>query len=555
MAKNRKRTVRPNIRTYRLKQNVSGIVQNREEVHLRPDQAKDIINMHSTKEGAWSSHNVGYTVINDSATAYESGASVDGLVWYSDSNGTDHLFVAINGKIKEINTGTGVASDIDASAGLTAGEAASFVGMNDNLFTADGTIDAPRKWDGTTASAASGWPISDGSNTYKKPKYLLLHQNRLLALNFQEGTGATTSYPSHFALSDLDDPETFTTGSANATDSFIGEVESGDGQVIVGGASIHIPRTNESQAIIFKERSTFVVLGASGKSSDADAFSVIKMNGNYGAFNNRSIVQVGNDILALNEYGITSYSSSTSSGSVQPSAINSDTVIDVIGRINLNAKDKCWGIHLPSRREVIFFVPTGANTQCNEAIVYKYPSPADQGALPKWSRRTDASSKFKISHGCLVNKTFYIGTYSGFVGTMFTSSKYDDVGVPWTYEFPFLDFGNEKQNKRVLNMDILGNIRSNMNINLLSRWRGGGSNESVSQTVTLETTVGGAVYGTAIYGTSTYGSRDDIRQRVETLGDGLKVKYKLSGTNGSSGFDFFGLLPVVERGNISQHWN
>ena len=536
----------PNIKTYQLKSNVSGIVQNRDETFLRPDQAVDIVNMHSTKPGTWSSNDIGYTVVNAGGTAYESGADVDGLAWFVDSSFNDHLFMAINGKLKEINTGTGVDSDIDASAGYTAGNCVSFAVLNDVLYTVDGSIAAPRKWDGTTAANAGGWPVSDGTNNYGTPDVLGTFNNRLLALIKNSST---------VILSDFDDAETFTTGGLVATASFVGECESGDGQQLVGYGLIRQPRDNRDLCVLFKSRSTYVLSGTSGKSDDADVFTVTRMNGVYGALSQRAIIGVGHDVLALNEYGITSYSASASSGDVVPSAISSDNVRDVLARLNLNEKDKCWGIHLPARREVIWFLPTDASTECNEAIVYKYPSPGDPEDVPRWSRRTDINNAFRMAHGCLVNKTFYVGSYDGFVSTMFTSSKYGTTSIPYLYEYPYLAFGNEKQNKRLLNCELLAEIRSQLSVTVQAIWQSGGNRDVTTKTLPLSTTALGPFYGTALFGVDSYGSREQVQESFDIFGDGKKLKLKVSGVTSTSGLDFFGLLPVIEKGNISQHWN
>lgn len=534
------RGIRSNVKTFKLKSNVSGMAQNRAETFLRPDQAVDILNMHATEEGSWSADNAGYTKINSGGTAYESGAAVDGLAVFEDSSGDKHLFMAINGKLMEINTGTGVATDIDASAGYTVGNQVDFEAMYDVLYTVDGTIN-PRSWDGATAGGAAGWPVS--SENFTNPKYLVKHNWRMVFLAPEEDETA-------FIVSDFEDPETFTFASS-ATNAYIGHI---DGR-IKGARSMHIPATNEEQTIIFSEKSTYVFTGSSAVFSDEDGFKVIKMNGNYGAINNDCIIEVGKDILALNIFGITSYSSTTQSGTIQPAAINSDRVKDVIGSMNLNAKDQCWGIHLPNRREVWWFLPTGANTQCNAAIVYKYPSPGAQDEIPKWSRRLDAGGKFKMAHGALLDRTFYVGSYSGIVGTMFTASTYDGTGIPWKYEYPYWDVGNEKQNKRYLNGDAHFKVRSDQSFTMQYQWKGGGCNDQGSDPYPIETTVSGAEYGIATFGTDYYGQQEEVKVLYEIFGDGLRVKHTLSGITTDTGPELLGLNPVLEMGNISQHWN
>lgn len=543
------RGIRPNIKAFSLKRNLSGMDQNRDETFLTPDKAVDIINMHATGEGTWSSNDAGYTVLNSGGTAYESGADIDGMHWFTGSTSSNKLFLVCNAKLKEINTGSGVATDRDTSTGFTATNKVSFAELNNVLYYTDGTTTAPRKWNNSSAGDASGWSVNDGTSTYGTPKYLLIFQNRLVGLNIQSGTGADGS---KFVISDFDDPETFTFAGSASTESYIGDTA--DGGDIVGGITIRAALTNTETMVVYKRAATYMVTGASALDTDDDYFQVIKVNGQYGAFNENCIIEVGGDVLAFNEYGITSLSTSNQSGTIQPLAIDSDKIKTAIQSINLNAVEQCWAEHLPSRKEVIFHFPTGANSECNEAIVYKYPSPGS-GDPPKWSRRKDAGGAYKPSCGVVGDSIFYIGFYNGLIGSMFTSSKYGSTGIPWTYEYPFYAAGNEKQNKRVLNADAHFRIRSSQSVGMTTTWFGGGNNDTVMNTLSLSTAIEGAIYGVAVYGTSYYGEQTELKKQFQVLGDGLKVKFKLTGTTSDSGVDFLGINVLSEFGNYSQHWN
>lgn len=542
------RGIRPNERTLKLRQNVSGMAQNRAETFLRPDQAVDILNMHATEEGSWSADNAGYTVINSGGTAYESGAAIDGMAVFTDSAGDDHLFIAINGKIKEVDTGAGTAADVDASAGFTVGNKVDFLAINDVLISVDGAIASPRKWDGTTAADLTGWPVSDGVNTFQKPKYCEQHQGRAAFANFED-------FPDYLILSEFEDAESYRLSGVGPTAALIIQIGAGDGDPIIGMKTIHIPASNESQLVIFKQRSTFVLVGKSAQSGDADEFKAIELNESYGSLNNNCTIQVGNDILTLNLFGVTSYSTANQSGTLQPLAINSDNVKDVIGDINQNALAQCWGIHLPHRREVMWFMPTGASSQCNEAIVYKYPSPGAQDELPKWSRRMDSGSAFKMAAGCLLDTDFYIGSYGGKVGTMFTASTYNGTAIPWRYEYPYWDLGNEMQNKRIALAFAHFKVRSNQTAAMQTIWKGGGCNDQASGTIAINTTTSGAVYGTGVYGTDYYGAQEEVKVMFDIPGDGLRLKIVLSGNTTTTGPEFLGITLKPQMGNISGHWN
>ena len=542
MATKRARGIQSNVKVFGLQQNLSGISQNRDERFLNQTEAVDIVNMHSIKDGTWSADKAGYNHVN--GTVVESGAVIDGLHWYTEADGTDHLLLASNTKLKKIALDTGTVTDADASAGYTAGNQVDFQNFDGYVFTCDGSIATPRKWDGTTASDSGGWPVSDGINSFDTPKYIELHQNRLVYAGFED-------FPDHVVISDQNQGEVFTQPATTAAHSFIAEVAPGDGGIITGMRSLPIPNSNDDLLVVFKNRGIHAIVGRSGFRADADAYRIVRINAEFGAFNNRCIVQVGQDLLAINQYGIISYSSANNSGTIQPVGINVDRVRDVIERVNLSAISKCWAIHLKDRREVWFGIPTGASTQVNEFIVYKYSDPGEPNSLPRWSRRTG----FTAAHGAILDKTFYIGTYAGFIGQMFNDSRYNVTGIPWAYKFAYWDMGNEQQFKRIQHAEAYFRVRGSQMVTMKTRWQGGGNNNSHTQILDVATTIGGATYGTAVYGSSFYGEKDELTKKYFVPGNGKRLKHELSGTTTTTGPEFLGLGIRAEVGGFSSHWN
>jgi hypothetical protein len=545
------RGIVPNIKTPSLRQNTAGVVQNKPKSAMNPSEALIIENMHQPQEGFWSADKAGYSVVNLNKTPYEAGATIDGIQWFPDSNGVDHLFVAIKGKLKEVNLSDGSIADIDASAGFAVGGQVCMqpfqLGNTPLLFSSDGTV-APRKWDGSalTASAAGGWPVSDGINSFTHPKYLSASQQRLQAANFP-------GFPSHFIQSDLQKPEVFTQPATVGTDSWISQIGNESGQQILGFCNLPIPKTNSEVTVVFKDRCIYQISGNSSKAGDATVFSPTLINDKYGAFNHRCIIRLNSDVLAMNEHGIISYTAATLSGDVQPVAINNATIGDTLEMINLSQKDKCWAIHLPDRYEIWFGVPTGSSTKVDTILVYRYPTPGDATSTAKWSIRTSAGVFFP-SCGVLVNRDFYIGLPGGVVGKMFASSQYDTIGIPWKYAFGKLPYGNEKQYKQILDIEALFAIRTAQTITVQSIWRGGGNNDNTVQSYPLMARIG-AVWGQFKWGQAPWGSEDEQSIQIKTPGNGEYHQLILSGTTNASGPVFLGLKPVVRYGAISRSYN
>lgn len=537
------RGIRQNVRFQSLTQNVGGLIKNRADRFLPPSAAVTIENMHATSEGSWTARNVGYENMN--GTAYQSGATMTGLIWFTDSSLVDHLLATANGKLIEINTSTFAETVKDASAGVSTSSITDMVQYGNKVYMVDGTIATPRTWDGTTAANSGGWPVNA---LYDTPKLVEVHNGRLAYANFD-------TYPSHIALSDVTDGETFTIPAVAASDAAVIEVSPGDGQTITGMKSVFVPQTNDTFLVITKQRSTYVMTGQSALPDDPDPFTVILANANYGCVNNQSIVQVGNDILMLGElpgggFGILSYSTAMQNGTLQPSLIGSDVIRPILSTINRNAVDKSYAVHFPSRREVVFGIPVGASSTVNRWLVYKYSAAQDD--TPKWSIRTG------IVHPCgLVYKdTIYFGTTNGYLSEWFKTSTANGTGIAFTYEYPYMVIGTEGQYKRVTTAWAHFKTPVNINVSITSEWLGGGNNNIKTVSVPLGSSVTESLYGTAVYGTGYYGEVVERKRQFKVFGNGERLKVKIQGTTTSNGGpEFLGVTAHVEYGGTSHHYN
>lgn len=538
----RLRGIRPNIRFRGLVRNISGVREDRAERYMSPDEAVEIINMHSEAEGSWTAHNVGYE--NQNATAYQSGSSFQGLHWYTEPDGTDHLVGAINGKFTEYNESSYAETELNASAVFATDSLVDFQTFQGLVFACDGSAN-PRTYDGTSESAAGGWPVD---SSYNNPKYLEVHNGRLAFANLQNNTSLVV-------FSDIGDGESFTTGGGAASNYAAIQIDNGNGQAITGLKSVYIPQTNDTYLLVAKERSLYAITGRSAVVSDADAFAVIKVNDTYGCVNNQSMVQVGNDVIMLGElpgggFGFISYSTALQNGTLQPVLLGSDRISKTLGGISRSALSKCYGVHLPARREVIFGIPTGGSSTVNKWVVYKYPSAQDEVA--KWSVRTG------ITHpaGLVYKNKVYFGTTNGYLSDWFTSSTYDGTTINWEYEYPYVDLGGEGQHKRI--PTVFGHFKASINTSatLSSKWLGGGNNNSRGVSKNLSAQSSAAVYNTAIYGTDRYGAQVERKVPFKTYGNGERVKFTVRGnTTTAGGPEFLGLTYFIEFGGTSHAYN
>ena len=538
----RLRGIRSNVRFRTMTRNIGGMRENRAERFMSPDEAVSIINMHSESEGSWTAHQIGYT--NKNETAYQSGAAFQGLHWFTTPSGTDYLVGAINGKFTSYNDSTFAETELNASAVFNTTANVDFQVFRGIVFASDG-VNNPRTYDGSSETAATGWPVD---TSYNKPKYMEVHNGRMAFANLENN-------PSLVIFSDVGDGESFTTGASNASDYLAVQVNQGDGQAITGIKSVYVPQSNDTFLLVAKERSLFVITGRSAVAIDDDVFTVVQVNGTYGCVNNKSMVQVGNDIIMLGElpgggYSFFSYSTALQNGTFQPVLIGSDKVNETLKGISRSALDKCYGVHLPARREVVFGIPTGGATTVNKWVVYKYPGSQDE--LPKWSIRTG------ITHttGLVYKDKIYFGTTDGYLSEWFTASTYDGSPIDWEYESPFMDIGSEGQNKRI--PTIFGHFKASINANatLTSQWLGGGNNNRRSVSRPLSAQDDAAVYNIAVYGVSRYGVRVERKLPFKVYGNGERVKFTVSGnTTTNGGPEFLGLTYFTEYGGPSHSAN
>lgn len=205
------------------------------------------------------------TVNGDSlfnSSAMNSGANVQGLLYYQQASGSDFLMAVAGDKIFKSDSLDGTMDDITGSVVVTAGQNNTFtpfVAENEAIFVG-GAPDAPFKWTGSgNAALLGGSPPSGNFGFY--------HNNRAFI-------GNTTANPSRIQWSVLDDIEDWSgTGSGSA------DIQTSDGDQLVGNAIL-----SEDRVLLFKQNSIFVLVGRTAP------FPVIRFKQGIGAVNKHAIV-------------------------------------------------------------------------------------------------------------------------------------------------------------------------------------------------------------------------------------------------------------------------
>lgn len=524
--------------------NEKGIDEHQGEFYIKPDAADNILNMNVNTLGEWTTYKQGYTVLG---SQFESGANFDGLHKFTDLSGNTYLLGSVNGKILEINQSTGAITNTISTGTFTADNYTDMTTFKGKVYAVDGTC-VPQTWTGTgSMSAVSGVPITNGSVIYDKPKIVGTFNNCLLYANFTDGevSGTPTAHPSTVVISNINAPDTFTFTPA---DDFAAafELSPGDGQSITGYTEMYIPRSNETAGILFKDNSIFILTGTT-----QSTYRVDRLNNNYGAVNNRSIVNIGNDVLFLDQYNIYSLSAANNSGSIQPNAVGSRQVEETLRDLNVTYKHTSWAIHLPHRNEVWFAIPTGSS-QTPDTIIQLYYEIDETGAKYAWSIRKSVKPRC----GVVLDDTYYTGSNDGYLQKWHESSSYGDSFVLWKYAFPYYNFNTQAQCKRIVECFLWFLTSGSQELSIRTEWRNGGNDTSQSFTKTLTLDQDGvSTYGSSTYGSARYGDGLILKKvKIPVYGNGEQFRLQVNGNSGESGITFLGMTGLVEYMGYSRSY-
>lgn len=503
------------------------------EFIAQPSAADAIVNMHRAKRGEWSAYNQGY---GNLGSALESGARIDSLAQYKSAAGDSYLLAAVNGKIKSLNTTTGAVLS-ELSTAFTTEDIVDFETFKGSVYAVSNGL-VPQKWAGAgSMSAAGGWPVTNGAESYTNPTLVEQHANRLVF-------SGDSDYGSHVIISNDLAPETFTlTPVSTDINGAIIQVAPGDGENVTCMRSIDLPALGVQSLLIWKDKSVYALDGRTPAT-----FSLRIVNKYSGCLNNRCAVQVGTDFVFLDEHNVYSLTTATQSGTLQPKAIGSRNVQNVLRGLNVAAKDKCWGVYLKDRDEVWFGICTGSNTEVDTILVYSLPR--DEQEVNNWSIRNG----FPSAPTCalLFDKTLFTGAANGFVNKWFSSSTYAGTGINYTYRYPFYNFNSEAQGKRIIELYAWFLLIGPETVSFKTEWRNGGNNNQKTIAKTISQATGDAVYGAApgagVYGTSYFSTAQGIlvKQKLPVYGNGDQLQLTMSGTTGNTGPQFLGFSGLVD---------
>lgn len=490
------------MQTIRFFDNTGGMNMRANDLVLEDGEAEEIVNLHATSRGSWSSSNAGYVNLNE--VALDFGSTVHALWEYAPLSGATKLVVSAGTRLFTFEPSTGTATEIVDSL---ADARMNFVTFKGLLIACNGA-DPPKKWDGENAvSDLAGWPPSiPGIVTSGQPSISEIFVNRLVF-------SGDDNNPSMLYISELENPENFTPG-AGATSAGAIQVSPGDGERITALKTLYLPADNVELLVIFKEHSTYVLTG-----NDADTFALQKVSDEFGAVSHQAVILVGNELMFLSREGITSLSTATVQGNLTTGFL-SDRIRPKIQNLNRERLSDAFAVHLRHRQEVWWFVPDGSSITNQLVLVYNY------GVNRAWSLRTG----LEASSGLVMSGNLYTGNYEGIVQQQLSGNSYNGQPIPWLYRTGFNEFRNPRIRKRIKDIELFLKQISNVDVTVNMYWdfRRGSSHK---QTRNLSVLPDGAssVYNFAYYGQDYYNLSGSSVFKFIPNGSGSYFQMELTG--------------------------
>lgn len=482
--------------------NTGGMNLRANDLSIADGEAEEILNLHATARGSWSSNNVGFINLNTSPLG--SGNPVNALYDYVTLTGTSYLIASAGTTISTFEPSTGAATDLFTS--LTSNQRMCFVTFKGLLIGCNG-VDAPKKWDGSTAMTdLGGWPPSIDGVTPGMPSMAEIFSNRLVL-------SGDANYPSMIYLSELENAENFTPA-IGATSAGAIQVSPGDGEKITALKTLFLPNSNEELLIIFKERSTYLLSG-----NDPDTFTLQKISGEFGAVSHQGVIIVGNELMFLSPEGITSLSTATTQGNIITGFLSS-AIQPQIASLNRSALGGSFAVHLRQRQEVWWFVPNGSYTQNQTVLVYNY------GINQAWSLRSGLSADC----GVVRNDQLYTADYAGYIQQQLTGNNYNGQPIPWTYRTGFMNFSAPRLRKRVKDIQLFLKQISTVDVTVNFYWdfKRSAVNRQ-SRVLSVVPDASSSIYGIAIFGQDEYNLAGSSIFKCIPSGSGLALQMELTG--------------------------
>lgn len=499
------------------RQNAGGLNSSGAATSLEDNESSKLQNIDFDVLGSFSKRG-GYTQLN--TTAFNSGATMNGLYWFEKSDGNKYLMAVAGNKLGVATSLTQAATpftDMTGAITIRAGNdnQVSFATMLDTVLMTNG-VDLPWQCVGSgNATVIAGIAGGGSAPTITTAKYTEVFSNYAFLANV---TASGTYQGSRVYWSDIDSISSWQASSFR-------DVNKNDGQVITGLKKLG------SSLVIFKRRSIWVA-NFTGDSDIPFVFQPTRSA--VGCVSGYSIQEVENGLVFLSDDGLYYFDGNNSFKLT-------DRVLDTLQTFNQNRFGQCASAYYLTRNRYISSFTLSGNSTHDRNLT--------------WDSHNNAFSVYKgINANCFARvynsgvEQIYFGDYSGFVYLMNTGSTDNPAGVATAidayYYTKWFDYGDMVSKKAVPQLAIYYQY-ANATLTFVYSYNQEQA-DSYSQTFTLAG--GSSLYGVAIYDTDMYaGSGGGVSKRHLTgRGELVRFGFKNSTVGETFGIDGFGAFANAE---------
>lgn len=470
-------------------------------LNLESNESPDLKNVDFDKFGSVIKRN-GYATLNSSA--FNSGATWNGLHWYEQAGGTQFLVGTCGDELAKMDDLDGTWDDITGSLTVTAGDSnfTSFRTFKDTVLGTNG-VDVPFKWDGTGNGATLTVPTG-----LTKAKFVEIFQGYTILAHV---TVSATAHNSRGYWSTINTIETW-----NAADNV--DISPADGENITG------LKTLGEELVIFKDRSIHKAIFT----GDRDIpFIIRKTRSEAGAVSGHSIQEIKNGLVFRAEDGLY-YFDGNSSFKL------SDRITTTLGGHNNARIDDTTSIYQKTKNRYWSSASVGSATQTDEIVT--------------WDAFNNAFSRYDgipANVFALVyiggEERVYFGDYAGFVYQADTGLNDNPEGVETAIDAYFYTrwetYGDLIHDKNIEHAYIYyqfnnGTIDFSYSYNFENADT---YNESFSQSK------GGALFGSAVWDLDVWAGTGGAVERRDIQSQGKAIRFKIANNRKDETFQFDGL--------------
>lgn len=310
------------------------------------------------------------------------------------------------------------------------------VSQERRVYICDG-VNNPRYYNGTSLVEETQFNSPILGQNFPKPS-IMPSENEGVKGRVLYGFPSTSSFRNHVLASKEGDGSDFTSpGVASSIDAFFEVVYPSDGGYITSIGVLKTSNSDSETVYVFKNNNKSYTSGVPKLVDGAVVAEFGLSANNIGCSSMFGSFAFNNEMYALNNYGIASFTGATQSGNIEAFATTfSQRVNPLIRRSSQNSNfSKSFILHCPARNLIMAFMPeqnaTGAyqdysygEIPMNYTIQMQYGLTTKDGQVKDfWSTRYGKGWAF--SCGAVCGKRIILGSYFGKVYELFSGNEYE----------------------------------------------------------------------------------------------------------------------------------